>query len=62
VRSADLWLRACDGGDVTACVELGKVYAAGRGVRVDRERAAALYKRACDAGFQMGCDGLRQLR
>jgi hypothetical protein len=62
MRSADLWLRACDGGDYTACAELGKLYAAGRGVRADHERASILYRRACDAGLTMGCDGLRQLR
>jgi hypothetical protein len=60
MHSVDLWSRACDGGDYTACVELAKLYTSGRGVRADRDRAQTLYKKACDAGFSLGCDGLHR--
>ena len=53
----------CLRGVQAACVDLGRYYEEGNGVRVDAERARALYQNACDAGQQRGCAhlGLAQL-
>jgi TPR repeat protein len=45
-----------------ACIELGRLYASGRGVRTDRDRALALYRKACDAGMSLGCDAAKAIR
>jgi len=50
---------ACDKGRGTSCRALGKIYdAGGEGVPVDKARAAALFRRACELKVKApGCDG-----
>ncbi len=49
-------LRLCDEGHVPSCFQLGRVYAEGRdGVAPDRERALALFERACAGWDRRGC-------
>lgn len=47
--------RACDGGNMLACSNLGLMYANGRGVSPSDTRAVELYERACDGGEMGGC-------
>jgi hypothetical protein len=47
--------RACDGGDMRACSNLGVMYADGAGVREDDARAVELYRQACHGGSMEGC-------
>ena len=58
-RSLEFWSSACDDGDMPACFELAKSYAAGRGVRPDHDRALSLYKKACEAAVPGACEGLK---
>lgn len=50
--------KACDGGNLSACVQLGKMYQFGQGVGPDNAQALALYRTACDGGDLAGCDSL----
>lgn len=45
----------CWHGDLEACIEQGDRYEKGRGVAKDRERARALFRRACDRASVEGC-------
>ena len=55
-RAAQLYQRACDGGDLPGCVGLGQVHRAGRGgLARDPARAVVLFQRACDGGLARGC-------
>jgi TPR repeat protein len=54
-QAAELFLKACDGGERKGCHDLGLMYYKGEGVAQDLNRAAGLYKRACDAGGTGGC-------
>lgn len=47
--------RSCQAGDVEGCVRLASAYDIGNGVDRDRERAIALYGRACKAGHLRAC-------
>jgi TPR repeat protein len=49
--------RACVGGHMRGCRELGNLYAGGKGVTRNLRRAAMLYASACDAGDADGCFG-----
>jgi TPR repeat protein len=54
-QAAELYRKACDGGERKGCHDLGLMYYRGEGVPKDLNRAADLYKRACDAGGTGGC-------
>ncbi len=54
-QAAELFRRACDGGERKGCHDLGLMYFRGEGVAKDLHRAADLYKRACEAGGTGGC-------
>ena len=60
-RAAELYMRACDGGDMYGCsslISLADSYVKGEGVRQDLARAAELYERACSGGQMDGCSRL----
>ena len=60
-RAAELYMRACDGGDMYGCsslITLADSYVKGEGVRQDLARAAELYERACSGGQMDGCSRL----
>lgn len=48
-------------GNVYAQVVLGTMYGLGHGVRQNKSQAKGWYGKACDGGFQSGCDGYRLL-
>jgi uncharacterized protein len=50
--------RACDLGDLQACVSVAGLLVWGRELAKDLARAASLLQRACDGGFMDGCDAL----
>ncbi len=51
--------KACDKGEMRECVALG--FASETGPKPDQARAAVLYQRACEEGFQSGCSNLAVL-
>lgn len=54
--------RACDGGSVAFCSDLAAALAKGTGgLEVDIPRAAALFQKACDGGWQKGCENAELL-
>lgn len=58
-RAAELYQKACDGGEMTGCNNLADMYLKGKGFdRVDNKRAAELFQKACDGGEMMGCSNL----
>jgi len=60
-RAARLYTKACDGGVMSACDNLGQLYAGGAGVDVDMVRAERLFRAACDAGNAASCTHLATL-
>ena len=54
-KAAELFRRACDGGESQGCVYLGWMFALGRGVEQDTARAVSLYRQACEASAAQGC-------
>ena len=50
--------KACDGGNMRGCSNLGSRYAIGNGVEKDLGKAAELFKKACDGGEMLGCSRL----
>ena len=54
-QAAELYRKACDGGERKGCHDLGLMYFRGEGMEKDLKRAAGLFKRACDAGGMGGC-------
>ena len=57
-KAAQLYQKACDGGNVGGCSNLGVLYENGRGVKQDYQKAAQLYQKACDGGIAKGCSNL----
>ncbi len=52
---------ACEAGDLSGCVNLGKAYEFGAGREQNRPIAAVLYTQACDGGLGDGCARLGML-
>ena len=57
-EAAELFKKACDGGKMSGCYNLGVMYAKGSGVEKDFSKAAELSKKACDGGHMHGCGHL----
>ena len=57
-KAAQLYQKACDGGDAGGCYNLGVLYHNGQGVNQDYQKAAQLYQKACDGGDAGGCYNL----
>jgi len=55
-QNAEISLRACEGGDASACASLGSLYETGSaGLQLDYARAYRLYERGCRGGAAFGC-------
>ena len=57
-KAAELFKKACDGGNMRGCYNLGVMYTNGDGVEKDFSKAAELFKKACDGGEMDGCRNL----
>ena len=57
-KAVELYKKACDGGEMLGCGNLGSMYANGNGVKKDFGKAAELLKKACDGGDMNGCRNL----
>ena len=56
-RAVKLWQKACDGGNVDGCFNLGNSYKPGvLQVGKDVSRAITLYEKACRGGLPAGCE------
>lgn len=60
-QAVEPYSRACDGGLVEGCFNLGILYSNGEGVTQDKARAAQFYDRACGGGDVRGCINLSAL-
>ncbi|MCI7549280.1 MAG: sel1 repeat family protein, partial [Campylobacter sp.] len=57
-KAAELLKKACDGGNMRGCYNLGVMYSNGNGVEKNKQKAAELYKKVCDGGDMDGCYNL----
>jgi len=57
-KAAQLYQKACDGGNSDGCYNLGLLYVSGRGVKQDYQKAVKLFKKDCDSGNAEGCYNL----
>ena len=57
-KAFESFKKACDGGNMHGCYNLGLIYTSGKAVEKDLDKAAELYKKACDGGNMRGCSGL----
>ena len=57
-KAAQLYQKACDGGNANGCSNLGVLYAGSQGVRQDYQKATELFQKTCDGGDAVGCLGL----
>lgn len=54
-KAIQLYEKACDGGEVFSCSNLGHAYYKGEEVTKDFNKAAHFYKKACDGGLGEEC-------
>lgn len=57
-RSYNLWDENCASGDAMACLLYGNALFRGNHIEKNVPKAVSLFKRACDAGFDPGCNNL----
>ena len=57
-KAAQLYQKACDGGNAMGCSNLGGLYADGQGVRQNYQKATELWQKACDNRNAEGCFNL----
>jgi uncharacterized protein len=57
----ELYERVCVDGLTLGCVRLGSLYERGVGVKPNPEKAMVLYRKSCEAGDTVGCDGVKRL-
>ena len=57
-KAFESFKKACDGGNMRACFNLGAMYEYGNGVEKNEQKAAELLKKACDGGNMRGCYNL----
>jgi hypothetical protein len=60
-RAAGLYQRACEGGELIGCTNVGLLYVTGVGLAPDTARAAGFFRVACEGGEQLGCGLLRSI-
>ncbi len=53
-KAVKLYRKACNGGNVRGCNNLGNMYDEGKGVPQDYDKAIKLYKKACNGGNALG--------
>jgi TPR repeat protein len=61
-KAAELFTKACDGGDAQGCFNLGAMYNNGEGVRQDKFEAVELFGKACDMRDESGCEWYARLK
>ncbi|WP_035142589.1 tetratricopeptide repeat protein, partial [Campylobacter concisus] len=54
-KAAQLYQKACDGGEAEGCLGLGVLYKDGQGVKQNYQKAAQLSQKACNSGVAEGC-------
>ena len=60
-KAAQLYQKACDGGEAFGCAILGTSYKNGQGVKQNFSTAKQYYGKACDLGLRLGCGDYRRL-
>ena len=57
-KASELYNKACDGGEMLGCTNLGYLYSHGKGVIQDIQKANLLWEKACNEGYNTACDSL----
>ena len=60
-KAAELYKKACNGGNIKGCYNLGVLYNNGQGLRQNYYTAKEYFGKACDLGDQKGCDAYKKL-
>jgi len=60
-RAFRLYRKACEGRYIPPCVDLGRLYAEGRGVKKDAAQAKKLLDWTCSIGYKEACGLLEKL-
>src|SRR5437588_4664416 len=60
-KGAQIYQESCNGGNGSACTNLGYLYERALGVDKDERASAALYRQGCDAKDAQGCSNLALL-
>ncbi|WP_240451739.1 SEL1-like repeat protein [Helicobacter sp. L8] len=60
--STEAYLKAADMGEPAAYNNLAIMYAHGKGVKPDKEKARQYYKKACAMGVSSSCQALKRLK
>ena len=60
-KAAKQWQKACDDEISPSCSNLGVLYLKGQGIKHDHIKAIKLFKKACDLGYQRGCDYFKKM-
>jgi TPR repeat protein len=58
-QARELYVRACDAGDLGSCNNGGLMLRNGKGGPRDAARAKELLKKACDGGVEVACGNLK---
>jgi eukaryotic-like serine/threonine-protein kinase len=60
-KATQLFQKACDGNEMSACGMLASCYLNGEGVPQDEKKSAQLLQKACDGGHHVSCVDLSEL-
>ncbi len=53
--ASEFYSKGCKDKNIYACIELGKLYATGEGVKLNSRKAKKLFKKSCNNGYTNGC-------
>ena len=59
--ASDFYIKGCKEKDVYSCIELGKLYITGEGIKANNRKAKKLFAKACTMGYTSGCYHLGRL-
>jgi len=60
-KAAELYKKACEGGEATGCDNLGVLYQNGKGVPADKQLAKKYFAMACDMKLKDGCEHYKKI-
>ena len=62
-KAKKLYEKACKGGNMLSCSNLGLMYATGKGVKIDKEKSIKLLIKACkNWNSSIGCTNLESIK
>ena len=59
--ASEFYIKGCKNENVYSCIELGKLYVYGDGIKANSKKAKKLFKKACKKGYTGACYQLGRL-